>query len=51
MKAAAERPVVVIGGGLAGVAAAVKLADAGCRAVVFESRKALGGRAGSFLDP
>ncbi len=51
MTVVAERPVVVIGGGLAGIAAAVKLADAGCRAVVFESRKALGGRAGSFFDP
>ena len=37
--------VAVIGGGYAGMAAAVKLAELGVRCVVFESAKVLGGRA------
>lgn len=40
-------PIVVVGGGLAGVTAAVELADAGRRVVLLESRARLGGRAGS----
>jgi zeta-carotene desaturase len=43
--------VAIIGGGLAGIAAAVKLAEAGWRPLVLESRKRLGGRATSFVDP
>ena len=43
--------VAVIGGGLAGLAAAVRLADAGYRPIVIESRKMLGGRATSVVDP
>ncbi|MHC4413859.1 MAG: hydroxysqualene dehydroxylase HpnE [Planctomycetota bacterium] len=43
--------VPIIGGGLAGLAAAVRLADAGYCPVVVESRQRLGGRATSFLDP
>ncbi len=43
--------VAVIGGGLAGIAAAVRLADAGHRPVLIESRRKLGGRATSFVDP
>ncbi len=43
--------VAVIGGGLAGLAAAVRLADAGYRPIVIESRKRLGGRATSVVDP
>ncbi|GIW87378.1 MAG: phytoene dehydrogenase [Isosphaeraceae bacterium] len=43
--------VVVVGGGLAGLAAAVALADRGLRLTVLESRPWLGGRAGSFSDP
>src|SRR5882724_11176909 len=43
--------VVVIGGGLAGMAAAVALEAAGCAVTLLESRKSLGGRAGSFEDP
>jgi zeta-carotene desaturase len=43
--------VAVIGGGLAGIAAAVRLAEAGLRPVVIESRRKLGGRATSFVDP
>src|SRR4051812_41198945 len=42
---------VVIGGGLAGMAAAVALADAGAAVTLLEARKTLGGRAGSFEDP
>ncbi|MBI3323450.1 MAG: FAD-dependent oxidoreductase [Candidatus Omnitrophica bacterium] len=45
------RHVVVIGGGFAGLRAAVSLADAGCRVTVLESRVGLGGRARSFVDP
>src|SRR5262245_46363335 len=43
--------VLVIGGGLAGLAAAVALAPRGFRVTVLESRQRLGGRAGSFADP
>jgi squalene-associated FAD-dependent desaturase len=43
--------VAVVGGGLAGIAAAVRLADAGVRPIVIETRKRLGGRATSFEDP
>src|SRR5438132_946640 len=42
--------VLVIGGGLAGLAAAVALAPRGCRVTVLESRQRLGGRASSFTD-
>jgi len=42
--------VVVIGGGFAGLSAAVRLADAGCRVVVVEQSPRLGGRATSFVD-
>ncbi len=41
----------IIGGGLAGMAAAAALAVRGCRVELFERRKHLGGRAGSFHDP
>ena len=40
--------VIVAGGGLAGMAAAVALASAGRRVTLFESRGFLGGRASSF---
>ncbi|MBN9118605.1 MAG: FAD-dependent oxidoreductase [Planctomycetes bacterium] len=42
---------LVVGGGLAGLAAAVGLARHGFRVTVLESRNRLGGRAGSFTDP
>ena len=45
------KPVVVIGGGIAGIAAALRLADAGHRPIVIETRRKLGGRATSFVDP
>jgi squalene-associated FAD-dependent desaturase len=42
--------VLVIGGGLAGLAAASALAPRGYRVTLLESRNRLGGRAGSFTD-
>src|SRR5207237_6655482 len=42
--------VVIIGGGLAGLAAAAALAPRGFQVTVLESRGRLGGRAGSFQD-
>jgi squalene-associated FAD-dependent desaturase len=42
--------VAVVGGGLAGLAAAQALAGRGRRVIVLESRDRLGGRAGSFTD-
>lgn len=41
----------VIGGGLAGLSAAVKVAASGGRAVVYERAPACGGRCRSFHDP
>src|SRR5947209_11091183 len=41
---------LVIGGGLAGLAAATALAPRGYRVTLLESRNRLGGRAGSFVD-
>lgn len=43
--------VAVVGGGLAGLAAAARLAEAGMPVELFESRSRLGGRAGSIRDP
>jgi squalene-associated FAD-dependent desaturase len=40
--------VAIVGGGLAGVSAALTAADAGARVVVFEKRSHLGGAASSF---
>lgn len=42
--------IAVVGGGLAGLAAAQALAERGRSVVVLESRNRLGGRAGSFTD-
>jgi squalene-associated FAD-dependent desaturase len=41
----------IVGGGLAGLAAAVALCEAGFRVEIFEAKRQLGGRAGSFVDP
>ncbi len=46
-----KRRVVIIGGGLAGVAAAVQIAAAGQTPILIETRKRLGGRATSLTDP
>jgi squalene-associated FAD-dependent desaturase len=43
-------PVIVIGGGLAGLSAGVDLAERGCRVTVLEARPHLGGRAYSYID-
>jgi squalene-associated FAD-dependent desaturase len=45
-----RRPVIIIGGGFAGLAAAVDLAEAGRRVLLLERRSFLGGRAYSFKD-
>jgi hydroxysqualene dehydroxylase len=45
---AAERDVVVIGGGLAGITAALDCAQAGARVTLLEVRRRLGGAAYSF---
>ncbi|MHB1037083.1 MAG: hydroxysqualene dehydroxylase HpnE [Pirellulales bacterium] len=42
--------VAIVGGGLAGMAAAVALAPHGYRVELFEARRRLGGRAASFRD-
>ena len=45
-----ESRIVVIGGGLSGLAAAAALAEKGCQVTLLEARARLGGRAGSFTD-
>jgi squalene-associated FAD-dependent desaturase len=45
------KSVIVIGGGLAGLAAGVALAEAGWRIRLFEQRPFLGGRATSYVLP
>jgi squalene-associated FAD-dependent desaturase len=42
--------IAIIGGGLAGMSCAVALAGCGVEVELFESRRKLGGRAGSFVD-
>ena len=41
-------PVAVVGGGLAGITAALALADAGHRVTLYEARNRLGGATHSF---
>jgi squalene-associated FAD-dependent desaturase len=43
--------IVIVGGGLAGLATASGLVDRGLRITLLESRPRLGGRASSFQDP
>lgn len=45
------RRVAVVGGGIAGLACALRLAEAGVAVTVLETRRKLGGRATSFVDP
>lgn len=42
--------VLVVGGGIAGLSAALRLAEGGARVQLLETRKKLGGRATSFKD-
>lgn len=41
----------IVGGGLAGIAAAMTLADHGQRVILLEQTRRLGGRASSFINP
>ncbi len=43
--------VAIVGAGLAGLATAVELADAGHEVEIFESRPFVGGKVGSWIDP
>jgi zeta-carotene desaturase len=43
--------IIIVGGGLAGMAAAVALESVGADVTLIESRRSLGGRASSFEDP
>lgn len=47
----AKPSALVIGGGLAGIAASARLAESGWRVTLLEARRSLGGRAFSFVDP
>ena len=47
----ADAPIAVVGGGLAGLSAALDLVDAGRRVTLFERRPFAGGKAYSFSDP
>ncbi|HYW18024.1 MAG TPA: 9,9'-di-cis-zeta-carotene desaturase [Nodularia sp. (in: cyanobacteria)] len=42
--------VAIVGAGLAGLATAVDLADAGCEVEIFESRPFVGGKVSSWID-
>ena len=44
------KSVAIIGGGVAGIAAATALAERGFQVQIFEKRPLLGGRASSFVD-
>ncbi len=48
---AANRTALVMGGGVAGIAAALRLAEHDVAVTLIETRKVLGGRATSFNDP
>lgn len=50
MKSVERSDVLVAGGGIAGLAASVRLAEEGLSVVLLETRKKLGGRATSFVD-
>ena len=46
----ASSSVLIVGGGIAGLSAAVRLAERGVKVTVLETRRKLGGRATSFKD-
>jgi squalene-associated FAD-dependent desaturase len=46
-----EKSAIVVGGGVAGMSAAVSLAESGLRVHLVERRNYLGGRASSYLHP
>ncbi len=50
MTGSAAFDALVIGGGFAGLSAAVRLADRGARVLVLEARPRLGGRATAYVD-
>ena len=47
----ADKEVIVVGGGLAGLAAGCALADSGFKVTLLERRPYLGGRASSYDHP
>lgn len=49
-RASTVRSVLIAGGGIAGIAAALRLAERAVRVTLLETRKKLGGRATSFTD-
>jgi squalene-associated FAD-dependent desaturase len=51
MNQVAEKSIAIVGGGLAGLAAACALAGSGLRVNLFERRPYLGGRASSYQHP
>ena len=50
-ESASQPTVAIVGGGLAGLAAACALSDSGFRVTLFERRPYLGGRASSYEHP
>jgi len=51
MRPGAEKSVIVVGGGVAGMSAACVLAESGLKVRLVERRSYLGGRASSYLHP
>jgi len=50
-RGALKRRIAILGGGLAGIATAIRLLEADCRPILIETSRRLGGRATSFDDP